>query len=88
MTPTEFEQMVARIIELLAGIGWGVEWNTRIPDPDNEKQSRQIDIAQLGTPNAQLGTQLGSTARDTQGKRTARDTQGKQSTGHVCIQSQ
>lgn len=40
----EFERMVSRIHELLEGADAVVEWNERIPDPDNLKQGRQIDV--------------------------------------------
>ena len=40
----EFEIMVSRIHELLEGEGANVEQNERIPDPDNPKQLRQVDV--------------------------------------------
>jgi len=40
----EFEIMISRIHELLEGEGANVEWNERIPDPDNPKQLRQVDV--------------------------------------------
>jgi hypothetical protein len=40
----EFEREVFRIHELLQGPGAKVEWDDRIPDPDNPEQPRQIDI--------------------------------------------
>lgn len=40
----EFEQMIARIHELLEGEGAHVEWNEKILDPDNSKRLRQIDV--------------------------------------------
>jgi hypothetical protein len=40
----EFEIMISRIHELLEGEGASVEWNERIPDPDNPKQMRQVDV--------------------------------------------
>jgi hypothetical protein len=43
-TSDEFEQMIARIHELLEGEGSQVEWNEHIPDPDNPGRLRQIDV--------------------------------------------
>ena len=40
----EFEQQVQRIHELIEQPGSVVTWDDRIPDPDNPKQARQIDI--------------------------------------------
>ena len=40
----QFEQMTARIHELLEGQEADVKWNEKIPDPDNPKQARQIDV--------------------------------------------
>jgi hypothetical protein len=40
----QFEQMIARIHELLEGEGAQVEWNENIPDPDNPWRLRQIDV--------------------------------------------
>lgn len=40
----EFEQMVARVHQLLEGQDVDVQWNEKIPDPDNPNQPRQIDI--------------------------------------------
>jgi hypothetical protein len=40
----EFEQMIARIHELLEGEGAHVEWNEKITDPENSKRLRQIDV--------------------------------------------
>jgi hypothetical protein len=40
----EFELMVTRIHEVLEGENAQIEWNERIPDPDNPSQSRQIDV--------------------------------------------
>jgi hypothetical protein len=40
----EFEVMISRIHELLEGEAGIVEWNERIPDPDNPAQHRQIDV--------------------------------------------
>jgi Restriction endonuclease len=39
-----FEQRIHRIHELLDGSGADVTWNDRVPDPDNPKQQRQIDV--------------------------------------------
>jgi hypothetical protein len=39
-----FEQRIHRIHELIDGTDAEVTWNDRIPDPDNPKRSRQIDI--------------------------------------------
>ena len=40
----EFEKMISRIHRLLEGDDASVDWNERIPDPDNPKQGRQIDV--------------------------------------------
>jgi hypothetical protein len=40
----EFEIMIARIHELLEGEDASVEWNEKIPDPDNQEQMRQVDV--------------------------------------------
>ena len=40
----EFEILISRIHELLEGDDAIVEWNERIPDPDNPKQERQVDV--------------------------------------------
>lgn len=40
----EFEQMIARIHDLLEGEEAQVEWNEKIPDPDNPGRLRQIDV--------------------------------------------
>jgi hypothetical protein len=40
----EFEQMITRVHELLEGQDADVKWNEKIPDPDNPKQPRQIDV--------------------------------------------
>jgi len=40
----QFEQMTARIHKLLEGQEADVQWNEKIPDPDNPKQPRQIDV--------------------------------------------
>jgi hypothetical protein len=45
MSPKEFEQIVSRIISIMVKSGDKVVWNDRIPDPDNPKQMRQIDIS-------------------------------------------
>lgn len=39
-----FERQIHRIHELLENSGAVVTWNDRIPDPDNPKQKRQVDI--------------------------------------------
>ena len=39
-----FEQRIHRLHELVDGTDAEVTWNDRIPDPDNPKQARQIDI--------------------------------------------
>lgn len=39
-----FEKKVRRIYDLLYGSGAEVKWNDHIPDPDNPKQARQIDV--------------------------------------------
>ena len=40
----EFELMIARLHGLLEGQDADVNWNEKIPDPENPKQPRQIDI--------------------------------------------
>lgn len=40
----EFERMITRVHELLEGQEGDVKWDEKIPDPDNPKQPRQIDI--------------------------------------------
>ena len=40
----EFEIMISRIHELLESEDAIVEWNERIPDPDNPRQGRQVDV--------------------------------------------
>jgi hypothetical protein len=40
----EFELMIARVYELLEGQDADVKWNEKIPDPENPKEPRQIDI--------------------------------------------
>jgi hypothetical protein len=40
----EFERLIERVYKLLIDKGSEVKWNDKIPDPDNPKQSRQIDI--------------------------------------------
>jgi hypothetical protein len=42
---TAFEQEIHRLHELVEGCGAQVTWNDRIPDPDNPRQPRQIDIS-------------------------------------------
>lgn len=44
MTDKEFERQVARIVWTLEATGATVKWNDRIPDPDNPRQRRQIDV--------------------------------------------
>jgi hypothetical protein len=46
MTPrfTSFERRIARIHRLLEAEGSVITWNDRIPDPDNPRQPRQIDV--------------------------------------------
>lgn len=44
MTPTEFEKLIKRIHDVLVQDYGDVKWNDKIPDPDNPKQLRQIDI--------------------------------------------
>jgi hypothetical protein len=39
-----FEHQIRRLHELVDGTDAEVTWNDRIPDPDNPKQPRQIDI--------------------------------------------
>lgn len=41
---TEFEKQISRIYDLLVDGSAEVTWNDKIPDPDNPKQLRQIDI--------------------------------------------
>ena len=41
----EFERQIERIHQLLELKGSEITWDDRIPDPDNPKQPRQIDIA-------------------------------------------
>lgn len=43
-SPEEFERQIALLEHLLKESGAKVKWNERIPDPDNPKQGRQIDI--------------------------------------------
>lgn len=45
MTPEAFEQQIARILGILHLSDSRVEWNARIPDPDNADQLRQIDVS-------------------------------------------
>lgn len=40
----QFEQLIARIHELLEDQEADVQWNEKIPDPDNPQQQRQIDV--------------------------------------------
>lgn len=40
----EFERMITRVHELLEGQEADVKWDEKIPDPDNPKQPRQIDV--------------------------------------------
>ena len=40
----QFEQMIGRIHELVENQDADVKWNEKIPDPDNPKQPRQVDI--------------------------------------------
>jgi Restriction endonuclease len=44
LTPEEFEQQVQRIHRAIESIDAQVTWNDRIPDPDNPRRKRQIDI--------------------------------------------
>ncbi len=39
-----FEKQIKRILDLIHHADAQIEWNDRIPDPDNPKQGRQIDI--------------------------------------------
>lgn len=41
----KFERQIERIHQLLEGKGSNVTWNDHIPDPDNPRQLRQIDIS-------------------------------------------
>ncbi|MCH1782872.1 restriction endonuclease [Psychrobacter glaciei] len=45
MSPKEFEQIVSRIVSIMVESQSEVVWNDKIPDPDNPKQMRQIDIS-------------------------------------------
>ncbi len=40
----KFEHQIQRIHDLIEEADAKVEWNDRIPDPDNPKQARQIDV--------------------------------------------
>jgi len=40
----KFERQIERIHQLLENEGSQVTWDDKIPDPDNPKQPRQIDI--------------------------------------------
>ena len=44
MSPKEFEQIISKIQFALKGREAKVTWDAKIPDPDNLKQLRQIDI--------------------------------------------
>jgi len=44
----EFERQICRLHQLLECDGSEVTWNSRIPDPDNPSQNRQIDITIRG----------------------------------------
>jgi hypothetical protein len=44
VTPEEFEQQAARIVDILKDDGAKVTWDDKIPDPDNPAQLRQIDV--------------------------------------------
>jgi len=43
-TSKKFEHQIKRIHDLLEQPGSEVTWNDRLPDPDNPKQPRQIDV--------------------------------------------
>src|SRR5690348_7606553 len=43
--PNAMEQQVERIKQLLEPDGSTIVWNDKIPDPDNPKQLRQIDVS-------------------------------------------
>jgi hypothetical protein len=43
-TSAKFERQVERIHHLIEADGVEVTWNDKIPDPDNPKQPRQIDV--------------------------------------------
>ncbi len=45
MTPKEFEKIVSRIFSIIVKSQDNVVWDDKIPDPDNPKQMRQIDIS-------------------------------------------
>jgi len=51
----EFEQQIARIYDLLVNNSAEVTWNDKIPDPDNTKQLRQVDITLI---NNQITTHI------------------------------
>jgi hypothetical protein len=40
----KFERQIERIHHLIEAEGVEVTWNDKIPDPDNPKQPRQIDV--------------------------------------------
>jgi hypothetical protein len=42
--PAKFERQIERIHQLIEADGVEVIWNDKIPDPDNPRQPRQIDI--------------------------------------------
>jgi hypothetical protein len=44
LTPKEFEQQIAKIQFVLEGQNANVQWDAKIPDPDNPDQRRQIDV--------------------------------------------
>ena len=43
----DFEKQIKKIHDVLVQDYGTVTWNDKIPDPDNPKQSRQIDITVL-----------------------------------------
>lgn len=45
MSSEAFERVIHRIHELIEQTGTEVKWDDRIPDPDNPRQLRQIDIS-------------------------------------------
>lgn len=45
MSPTDFEQQIARILRALNDKDVDVIWNDKFPDPDNLSQLRQVDIS-------------------------------------------
>jgi hypothetical protein len=44
MTSSDFEKIISEIHKVLEGKNSIVEWNAKIPDPDNADQLRQIDV--------------------------------------------